>query len=447
MDAATMISRVFEAGVVGAGGAGFPTHVKLQNQVEWLIANGAECEPLLYADQMLMEQRAAEIVRGLEIAREVTGATHTVIALKAKYQSARQALAPLAASAGIEIFPLPDFYPAGDEQILVHLVTGRIIPAGGIPLHAKTLVQNVETLINITRAVDAEEPVTIKYLTVTGTVKKPISVGVPVGTPLQTLVELAGGPTVEEPVLMVGGVLMGRLGDASEPVTKRTGGLILLPRSLPWIRRLTQPRQVNQKRTMSCIQCRFCTELCPRFLLGHAIMPNRLMLQAGYGLNDKQAQIGAFLCSECGLCEAFSCPEGLMPRQTVKAFKQALREAGIRHQPGATPEHGQHPLQAARRVASGRLKERLAIKQYDQKAPLLEDLIEPERVELPLVQHVGVPAVPVVEAGAHVAVGDPIARPPEGKLGAVVHASINGQVASVTDQAIVVVRSAQPGGE
>lgn len=105
MNAAFIRERVAAAGVVGAGGAGFPTHVKLSSQVEWLIANGAECEPLLYADQALMEHRAAAIVRGLVLAREATGARRTVIALKAKYRAAREALAGPAAEAGIELSP------------------------------------------------------------------------------------------------------------------------------------------------------------------------------------------------------------------------------------------------------------------------------------------------------------------------------------------------------
>ncbi len=446
MDAATIVRRVRAAGVVGAGGAGFPTHVKLQSQVEWLIANGAECEPLLYADQALMEARTAEIIRGLDLVRSATGARRVVIALKAKYRAARTALEEAAGQAGIDLFLLDDFYPAGDEQVLVHLITGRIVPPGGIPLQVATLVQNVETLCNIARAVDHGEPVTTKYLTVSGAVQQPISVRVPIGTPVQELVRLAGGAAVDDPVLLVGGVLMGHLAEPGEPVTKRTGGVILLPRSLPWVQRLIQPWTINKKQSMNCIQCHFCTELCPRFLLGHAILPNRLMLQAGYGLQVPEVEIGALLCCECGLCEAFACPELLMPRQAAIQTKRRLAEQGVRYTPGATPERGAHPLLSERRVPSIRVKERLGIDGYDRKAPLVDPELVVPTVSLLLTQHVGAPALPLVEVGEAVAIGQLVAEPPEGRLGAALHASISGRVIEVSPDAIVIAAPEQ-GGE
>src|SRR5690606_9600442 len=131
---------------------------------------------------------------------------------------AREALAGPAAEAGIALFPMDDFYPAGDEHIIVHQVTGRTIPSGGIPLHVGAVVQNVETLANIARAVDEERPVITKFLTVAGAVRSPVTVEAPIGVPLGALVELAGGPTVADYVLMEGGVLMGRLAGPEEPV-------------------------------------------------------------------------------------------------------------------------------------------------------------------------------------------------------------------------------------
>lgn len=445
MNAAFIRERVAAAGVVGAGGAGFPTHVKLSSQVEWLIANGAECEPLLYADQALMEHRAAAIVRGLVLARKATGARRTVIALKAKYRAAREALAGPAAEAGIELFPMDDFYPAGDEHIIVHQVTGRTIPSGGIPLHVGAVVQNVETLANIARAVDEERPVITKFLTVAGAVRSPVTVEAPIGVPLGALVELAGGPTVADYVLMEGGVLMGRLAGPEEPVTKRTGGVVVLPRQLRWVQRLAQPWEIDKKQTTVCIQCNFCTELCPRYLLGHHMFPNKAMLQVNYSPDDEAARLGAYLCCDCGLCEAFACPELLMPRQAVIHIKQELSRQGIRYRPGATPEREPHPFIAERRVPSHRVEERIGVSQYDRKAPLVEAAVACPAVSIRLDQHIGSPAEPLVREGDTVTAGQLIARPPEGALGAVVHSSVTGRVTVITRQAIQIACADEPG--
>lgn len=446
MNGAAILERVEAAGVVGAGGAGFPTHVKLNSQVEWLIANGAECEPLLYSDQALMEIRPSAIVRGLELAREATGAKRAVIALKAKYRAAREALAEPAARAGIELVPLEDFYPAGDEQVIVHTVTGRVIPSGGIPLDVGAVVSNVETLVNIVRAVDDQEPVTTKYLTVTGAVRTPVSVHVPVGVPVGSLLDLAGGPVIEDYVLMVGGVLMGHIAEPDEPVTKRTGGVIVLPRSLRWVQRLLQPWEINKKQTMSCIQCHFCTDLCPRFLLGHHIMPNRAMLQANYGGMETAVQLGAYLCCECGLCEAFACPEMLMPRHAVIHLKQQLAAEGIRYKAGSTPERAPHPRLAERRVSSHRVKERLGILQYDRKAPMTDAVPAVSEVQILLSQHIGAPAQPVVKVGDTVTAGQLIGVPAKGKLGAAIHTSVSGTVSEISSQAIRIACAGQVGG-
>ena len=156
----------FQAGVVGAGGAGFPTHVKLNCKADIVLANGAECEPLLRVDQQMMLLRAADVVRGLKLAMKACGAKEGVICIKAKHKEAIQALEK-ACSAGVSVFQLKDYYPAGDEQQMVYDATGRIVPVGGIPIDAGVVVQNVSTLLNILAA-SKGVPVTHKYLTVTG---------------------------------------------------------------------------------------------------------------------------------------------------------------------------------------------------------------------------------------------------------------------------------------
>ena len=326
-------------------------------------------------------------------------------------------------------------------------VTGRVVPSGGIPLDVGVVVSNVETLINVARAVDHGQPVTTKYLTVGGAVKNPVSVVVPVGVPVASLVELAGGPTVDDYVIMVGGVLMGHLAEPGEVVTKRTGGVIVLPADNRWVQRLSHPEEIDIKQTQACIQCTFCTELCPRNLLGHFIMPNKAMLHSNYGQQPPEVLMGAYLCCECGLCEAFACPELLMPRQAVIRIKKELSAQGIRYQKGATPERDVHPMQEGRKVGSQRVKARTGVAEYDRKAPLVETPLSVSEVRIPLSQHIGAPAEPVVAVGDRVAAGQVIGRAPEGKLGAAVHASVSGTVVEVTGQVIRINCAAEPGGE
>ncbi|MDF2569650.1 MAG: putative NADH:ubiquinone oxidoreductase, subunit RnfC [Sporomusa sp.] len=223
-----IVAKVKAAGVVGAGGAGFPTHVKLEAKADIYIVNGAECEPMLRTDQQLAAQYPELLIEGLIHAMEATGAKEGIIALKAKYQAAIKALEPLLPPQ-IRIEILRDIYPAGDEVITIWLTTGRRVPPGGIPLHIGVVVNNVQTLINVARAVKGEA-VTTKTLTVTGAVKSPVTVTVPIGTSMAEVLALAGGVSCEPAAYIDGGPMMGKvITDLSNPVTKTTGGLIALP--------------------------------------------------------------------------------------------------------------------------------------------------------------------------------------------------------------------------
>ena len=166
-----------DCGVVGAGGGGFPTEAKLKAQVPLVIVNGAECEPLLHKDKELLRHEAGAMLAGLKTVMDRVGASEGVVGVKNKYDDVLRALQPVL-PAGTRTFPLSDSYPAGDEFILVHDVTGRVIPPGGLPKDVGALVVNVETLVNVGHG----RPVTHKYLTVAGAVREPVTLRVPVGT-------------------------------------------------------------------------------------------------------------------------------------------------------------------------------------------------------------------------------------------------------------------------
>ncbi|WP_434778412.1 SLBB domain-containing protein [Neisseria sp. Ec49-e6-T10] len=427
--------KVRAAGIVGAGGAGFPTHVKLAAKAEIYLVNGAECEPLLKVDQQLAEKYAKLLVRGLELGMKATGATEGIIALKAKYGPAIEALTPLLHK-NMRIHILKDVYPAGDEVITIWMATGRRVPPAALPLEVGVVVNNVQTLINVALAVDEDKPVTLRTLTVTGAVKNPITVTVPLGITFKELIDLAGGTTISNAAYIDGGPMMGRLvGDLSETVTKATGGIIALPEDHILIKRRREPKQVSLRIARStCEQCCLCTELCPRHMIGHELPPHLIVRSVNYNdIGHPSVLLSALTCSECAICEAWSCPVDISPMKLNQMLKAKFRPEGARYT-GALRDAD--PMAEHRMVPVSRLIQRLNIKEYNRKAPLDETAYHPEGVSLKLRQHIGAPAVPVVKVGDKVTVGQLVADIPEGALGARIHASIAGVVEAIDNDAV-----------
>ena len=252
------------AGVVGAGGAGFPTYVKFGAKADIFLVNAAECEPLLKVDQQLMARNAGLLVRGLELGMQSTGATEGIIALKSKYTKAIKAITPLLGT-NMRLHILKDIYPAGDEVITIWMATGRRVPPAKLPLDVGVVVNNPQTLINVALAIDEAHPVIFRTLTVGGAVKNPITLTVPIGTSFLEIINMAGGTTIAKAAYVEGGPMMGKLVDnLKTPVTKTTGGIIALPEDHIIIRRHRQPieAQLRIDKT-TCEQCCLCTELCP----------------------------------------------------------------------------------------------------------------------------------------------------------------------------------------
>jgi Na+-translocating ferredoxin:NAD+ oxidoreductase RnfC subunit len=419
----TTLDRIAELGIVGAGGGGFPTAVKFQTRASLLIANAAECEPLLHKDKELLHHHAEPLLHGMSAAMQLVGAREGVIGVKEKYHDIIVALESQA-PAGIRVVPLPDCYPAGDEFILVHMVTGRVIPPGGLPKDVDTAVANVETLMNI----GLDRPVTHKYLTVAGAVAHPVTLRVPVGITIGEAIDAAGGPTVPSFGVLLGGVMMAKpAADLNVPVTKTTGGIVVLPSEHALIRRHNAPWiHVQRVGRSACDQCRFCTEFCPRFLLGHPIEPHRAMQSLGFQ-TGADAMVSTLYCCECNLCTMFACPEDLDPKTVCVQNKPRARERGLTFK--GTPESiTPNPMAEFRRVPMRRLMARLGLGEFNNIGPLLEHTFAPEQVNLLLKQHAGAPAVPVVSAGQRVHEGDLLAAPEQGKLGARIHASMDGVV-------------------
>ncbi|MCK5566676.1 MAG: SLBB domain-containing protein, partial [Actinomycetia bacterium] len=187
------LETIKEAGIVGAGGAGFPTHVKLDAKVDTLIVNAAECEPLINVDKQLLEFYFGKVYSGMKTASDLLGAGRVVLAIKEKNKKAIKAIESFNGDGfDFELAKLGDFYPAGDEQVLVNEITERIVPEGGIPLQVGVVVINVETLLNIANALE-DKKVIDKYVTVNGEVEKPMTLLVPLGIGVNELIDYCGG--------------------------------------------------------------------------------------------------------------------------------------------------------------------------------------------------------------------------------------------------------------
>lgn len=428
--------KIYEAGVVGAGGAGFPTHIKAKSTVEFVLANGAECEPLLHKDLEVMRNFPKEIVHGMELMLSQTKAKKGYFGIKAKNAVAIEKIQNEFTNGKIEMTILGDFYPSGDEYELVYEATKRLIPPHGIPLDVGCVVNNVETFYNISRASEGI-PVTEKFVCIAGAVKNPSTFFAPVGTSFEELIKHAGGATVNDYGVFVGGLLMGRLTfDSSEVITKTTAAIIILPKDHYMINRMDRPKEsMNRIGKSACDQCTYCTEFCPRYLLGYDVQPHKVMRSlvfttSGSELWNKYAD----LCCACGLCSLYACPEDLYPREACVQSKAEMKANGEKYE--QPKEVKVHPIKEGRRVPLKQLRKRLNVDQYEKDTPYNNERPKPNSVKIMLQQHVGGPAKASVQIGGSVNVGDVIARPDEGKLGSVIHASISGKVTHVNEEFI-----------
>ncbi|EDS12239.1 4Fe-4S dicluster domain-containing protein [Anaerotruncus colihominis] len=424
---------VMNAGILGAGGAGFPTHVKINCQAGTVIVNGAECEPLLRVDQQVMELYAAEVVEGLRLVMEQTGAKEGVIALKKHYEGAVKALGAAIEPFGqLRLHLLREYYPAGDEQQIVYEVTGRVVPTGGLPLDVGAVVCNASTLLNVADAA-AGKKVVEKYVTVGGAVRTPRTFKVPVGISCRELLEAAGG-TAEPCRYIIGGPCMGRVVDDPDvPVTKTTGGFLAFPVDHPLWKLREETLNMQLIRSVCC-QCSMCTQMCPRNALGLNVQPHKAMRTIAQGTDLLGDANGVFSCCNCGVCTYYACNFGLKPSQAMQQMKAMLAQKGVKPRKEVYTRADRSIDD--KKLPVKRLIARMGLERYDVDAPLSEKLLPTGQVRIMLRMGVGAPSVPVVGVGDKVRKNTLIADIAPGKLGVKMHASISGTVTAVTDSYI-----------
>lgn len=295
VDPSHLRNLVREAGIVGMGGAGFPTFIKLNpgpgRLVDTLILNGVECEPYITCDDRLMREQPQEVVGGARIIGHALGARRCVIAVEDNKPEAYEALRR-AASDGIEVELVPTVYPTGGEKQLIQVLTGKEVPSGGLPVEVGVVVQNVATAAALYRAVERGEPLVSRVVTVTGGgVARPRNYRVPLGTPVAHLIEQSEPLPLQARALLVGGPMMGfALHDERAPVVKTTNCI------------LVDPPLAEAEHPMPCIRCGACAAACPVSLL-----PQQLYWHARSRSLDKAQDYNLFDCIECGCC-AYVCP-------------------------------------------------------------------------------------------------------------------------------------------
>lgn len=300
-DGQEIIKRISDAGIVGLGGATFPSHVKLTvprgKKAEFLIVNGVECEPYLTADHALMLEKSEEIIIGVQLLMRALEVNKAFIGIENNKQDAIEILKKTAAAAdsGIVVHALKVKYPQGGEKQLIKAITGREVPSGGLPVDVGVVVFNVGTVYAVYEAVQKNKPLFERVVTVTGTnVKEPSNFRVRIGTPVVKLIEAAGASVEENGKIIMGGPMMGKaLGTADVPVVKGTSGILLLPVA-----------DAVRKKQEPCIRCGKCVSVCPMGLEPYLLMPLALVKEF-----EKLEYEHVMDCVECGSC-SYTCPSG-----------------------------------------------------------------------------------------------------------------------------------------
>ena len=428
-------------GVVGAGGAGFPSYCKLAEGADTLLINAVECEPLLYTSYTLMQERIRDIVIGMRAVMEYGKIARGLLAVK-DYRAKKlgysdgQELAP-----GVFIKYIPNVYPMGDEINLIYTATGRVVPPGQLPITRGVIVFNTETIYNIGLVVQFNQPVTKTYLTISGDTPKAYCVKVPVGMKIAEVLKIMNVTVPDTHVVIDGGPSMGTVVNlATDVVKKPCSGLLILPKTIPAVANKLRTKEDNFRRAASvCCQCNRCTDLCPRHLLGYPLEPHKMVRSTlSAAMADPELIKTATMCCGCDICSTLACCQEISPMQIIKEYKGILAKNRMKYVADPNEQFTPSPDREARMVSAGKWKEMLGVAKYDKFPPIyVEEKLKATEVYVPMSQHIGAPAVPIVAVGDLVEENQMIAKAAEG-LSVPHFAPITGRVTYVDAKTIVI---------
>ncbi len=340
-------------GVIGLGGGGFPSFLKLDKNINTFIINCAECEPLLKSDYFFLKYNFKKILEVVKLYREILSLKRVIIAIKEKNLHLLSTLT--LEKFKIELFKLKDFYPVGDEKILIKLLDDVLIETEKFPKDYGYLVHNASTCGAIYDAVFLNKPLIKRFVTVTGEVTNPYVGEVKVGSPILKLFEKAGMLNPENCEVIEGGIMTGKLSSKYGYIKKTTGGIFLLPEdNRAVIERKQSVSYILKSGFERCCDCDKCTELCSRSNIGFYLKPDRLVKSYG-----KYFDNSILNCSNCGLCSLFACPFQLSPRNVINFLKK--KKEGLLNNKSnlITGKHFSNLF-----VSSNRLKKRLNLEKY-----------------------------------------------------------------------------------
>ena len=428
------------AGIVGAGGAGFPSFAKLADGADTLCINCAECEPLMYTDYMLMREEMSKIVEGSQIIMERTPINHTYISIKKHRAEMLGYTDGQVLGQGVTVKLLPDVYPMGDEINLIYETCGRLVQPGNLPITAGVIVLNGETVYNVRQAVREGTPVIEKWLTIGGDIPERYTVRVPVGMRIKEIFDKLGIKVRPDQVMIDGGPAMGRIAPyETAVVTKTTKAVLILPNTIPCVTH----KQINmddmlRRAASCCCGCSRCTELCPRNLLGYPLEPHKMIRAAltNAVLDNPDLIKTASLCCSCGVCAEAACCQDISPKDVILHLKGVLAKNKIRF----TSEGTTYAPDSERNyhmVASEKWEDILGVLKFDHVTKYIPEQMKADKVEIRMSQHIGAPSVPAVSVGDNVTAGQLIANCGAG-LSVPQYSSINGRVTFVDATKIII---------